>query len=474
MPARVQTIAAESAALHEALASLRLELDLPHEFPREALDRAAQSAADPDIPSSDETDIRFVTIDPEGAQDLDQALHLERDGGGYTVRYAIADVSAFVTAGDAVDDEARRRGQTLYAADGRIPLHPESISERAGSLLPGQIRPALVWELGLDARGELRRTTLRRSLIRSREQLSYAGAQRRIDDGSADASLALLRTIGELRIALEAERGGASLDMPEEQIVDFEDGFRIERRTLLPAEQWNAQISLLTGMAAADLMLEAGQGVLRTMPKPDAAALQKFRAEAAALGFEWPTGLAYGEFLRGIDRSTPEAMALLQSARRLFRGADYTIISPGLSREEASQAAIGAPYAHTTAPLRRLVDRYVLAHCLAIAKDRPIPGWAAEGLAELPEIMRSSSQRAGALERASVDLVEIAVLHGREGDQFEAVVIEQRADDARIQLVDPPTEALCDTGASAGTIITVRLKEADLASRTLRFTGPAS
>lgn len=82
----------------------------------------------------------FATLDPPGSRDLDQAFHLERAGRGYTVRYAIADVPGFVSRG-AVDVEARRRGQTLYAADGSIPLHPRVLSEDRASLLPEVDRP---------------------------------------------------------------------------------------------------------------------------------------------------------------------------------------------------------------------------------------------------------------------------------------------------------------------------------------------
>ncbi|MGO3648658.1 RNB domain-containing ribonuclease [Agrococcus casei] len=469
MPARKQTLTRLDNALQRSLRDVREELELTEEFPAEALAEAERLQADPPTADADMTDVPFVTIDPEGSTDLDQALHFERPGDGFVVRYAIADVPAFVEPGGALDTEARERGQTLYAADGRIPLHPASISEDAASLLPEQLRSALVWQFTLNARGEVTETALTRASIRSREQLTYETAQQRIDDGSADESLALLQTIGELRIALEQERGGASLDMPEEQVVEADGRYSIERRVLLPAEQWNAQISLMTGMAAADLMLSVGKGILRTMPAPPADDVQQFRAEAAALGFEWPEGATYGEFLRSAERDTPRSMALLQSARRLFRGAGYTVLDGSQKPEEVIQAAIGAPYAHATAPLRRLVDRYVLGHCLAISAGEPVPEWASAGLDGLPEIMQSTGQRASALERASVDLVEIAVLAGREGEQFEAVVIQQREKDARLQLVDPTTEVTCETAANPGERVTVRLVKADLQTRSLEF-----
>ncbi|UOW00089.1 RNB domain-containing ribonuclease [Agrococcus sp. SCSIO52902] len=475
MPARHQRLIDRPAASDElaaALAAIREELGLDAEFPPAAEAEAAAYAADPRLPEPDRTQVPFVTIDPEGSTDLDQALHLERDGDGFVVHYAIADVAAFVEPGGAIDAEARRRGQTMYAPDGRVPLHPPVVSEGAASLLEGQERAAYVWTMRLDASGDVTGTTLERARVRSREQLTYREAQARIDGG--DAMLGLLREAGELRIALEEARDGASLDMPEEEIARHGDDYRLERRELLPVERWNAQVSLMTGMEAANLMLGAGRGILRTMPRPPKGDVRRFRKEVRAIGEEWAEGEHYGAFLRRLDRSKPTTLAILQVARRLFRGAGYTVLdgtaAPGGGSDASLiQAAIGAPYAHTTAPLRRLVDRYVLAHCEAIANGRDIPAWASEGLVGLPEIMQESGQIASRLERESIDAVEIAMLRHRVGEDFDAVVVETRKDGATVQLLDPPAEAACATSAEPGERIRARLVEADLAERRLRF-----
>ena len=134
----------------------------------------AEAAAAPRLPDLDRTDMPFVTIDPASARDLDQALHIERDGDGYVVHYAIADLTAFITPGDPVDVEANRRGETLYGADSKIPLHPPVISEDAGSLLPDQVRPALVWTIQVDATGEGTDVDVERARVRSRAKLDYA------------------------------------------------------------------------------------------------------------------------------------------------------------------------------------------------------------------------------------------------------------------------------------------------------------
>src|SRR3954464_13059844 len=108
---------AQSAELHARFDAVRAENGVPEAFPPQVQTEAEQAAGSPDLPERDETAVPFLTIDPPGSMDLDQALHIERDGEGYRVRYAIADVPAFVRAGGEVDAETRRRGQTIYAPD---------------------------------------------------------------------------------------------------------------------------------------------------------------------------------------------------------------------------------------------------------------------------------------------------------------------------------------------------------------------
>src|SRR5688572_32131589 len=159
--------------MRDGIAAIQAELEVTPTFPQAVERAAADAAASPRLPELDRTDIPFVTIDPDSARDLDQAMHIERDGSGYVVHYAIADVAAFITPGDPVDVEANRRGETLYGADSKVPLHPTVISEDAGSLLPDQVRPALLWTITLDATGEGTDVTVERALVRSRAQLTY-------------------------------------------------------------------------------------------------------------------------------------------------------------------------------------------------------------------------------------------------------------------------------------------------------------
>ena len=460
-----------------ALAALRIEHEVPAAFAPDALDEAGSAA--PDLPALDLRDLPFVTLDPAGSRDLDQAFHLERrgpDGGaGFTVRYAIADVPGFVRPDGAVDAEARRRGQTLYLPDGSVPLHPPILSEGRASLLPGEERTAYVWTIGLDDAGVQLDARVERALVRSRAQLDYASAQASVDRGglAADDPPALLPEIGRLRIEQEHVRGGASLNLPEEEIVRDAQGYRIERRRPLPVEEWNAQLSLLTGMAAGRMMLDARIGLLRTMPPPTLEALRTFRTRVRALGAPWEDRIAYGDYLRALDPDAPRTAAILQAAASLFRGADYAAFD-GEAPPEPAQAAIAAPYAHVTAPLRRLADRWGLVICAALCAGSEVPEWARASLPELPALMRSSTQRASQVTGAALDRVEAALLRDRCGEVFDAVVLERRGAQARVQIVDPPVTASCPAPEGeethpAGSTVRVRAVSADVATGRIRL-----
>ncbi|MGO4340108.1 RNB domain-containing ribonuclease [Pedococcus sp. 2YAF34] len=461
---------AQSTELQARFAAIRAEAGVPEAFPREAEAEAERVSSSPDLPDRDETAVAFLTIDPPGSMDLDQALHIERLGDGHRVRYAIADVPAFVRPGGALDAETRRRGQTVYAPDERTPLHPPVMSEGAASLLPGQVRSAFVWDLQLDGEGEVVETALYRARVRSTDRLDYVGVQKALDAGGADERLELLKEVGLRRLELERRRGGASLPMPEQEVTEDESGhYRLHFRPPLDVEDWNAQVSLMTGMAAAQLMIKAGVGILRTMPAPDADAVGRFRHASRALGVEWAKGTPYGEFLRTLDRTNPKHLALIHEATALFRGAGYTPFD-GEVPAEPEHAAVAAPYAHVTAPLRRLVDRFGLAVCEAVASGRDVPGWAREALPSLPEVMAASDKVASAVERGCADAVEAAALEDQVGQEFDAMVVDQReADRAVVQVQDPAVLANATGAHELGTRVRVRLTEATVATSTVRF-----
>jgi exoribonuclease R len=465
-------VAAQS--LREGIARIQSELNVTPAFPVEVDEAAAAAAASPRLPDLDRTDIPFVTIDPPSSMDLDQALHLGRDGDGYLVHYAIADVGAFVSPGDPVDLEAHRRGETLYGADSKVPLHPKVLSEGAASLLPDVVRPALLWTIKVDATGEGTDITVERARVRSTAKLDYEHAQKVIDDGSASESLQLLAEVGKLRLAREAGRGGVSLPLPEQEIDVSDDTWQLEFRNLLPVEEWNAQISLLTGFGAASLMVQAGIGLLRTLPPPDPRDVQRLHRTAKALDIDWPDELLYPDFVRSLDPTRPHHAAMVVACTRLLRGSGYVGFD-GEVPADPQHSALASEYAHVTAPLRRLGDRYAGEICLALCGGTEVPGWVREQLQELPDVLQDSGRRAHQYEAAILDLVEAGVLKDRVGQTFEGVVVDVDEKDARrgtVTIQEPAVEGRVTsaTPLPLGTDVQVRLTTADLATRKVEFT----
>lgn len=473
--------------IEHAFRRVRRELEIRCGFPADVLEEAARVAAErlPTASSvhADRTDVPFVTVDPPGSRDLDQAVHAERAGDGYRLRYAIADVGFWVDRGGAIEREAWLRGVTFYAPDHREPLYPPVLSQGAASLLAGQTRPAVLFDFALDARAGLASWTVERALVRSRAQLTYGQLLRHVarPAGSPLAhepwagTLALLGEIGPKRLALEAERGGVSLparDQHVQQSAAAALGYELVYEAPNEAERWNAQVSLLTGHAAAARMLQAGVGLLRTMPPFDDRDVAKFRRIARTLGFAWPDGVSYAEFMHAVPLAHPHVDALVRQARRVMRGADYVAFD-GAPPEQPRHGALATTYAHVTAPLRRLADRYVLELLLALAAGaRPAAADVAL-LRELVPVMDAAGRREGALERRVVDMAEAWELRERVGDVLPAVAVDVRDDEVEVQVEEPPIRATVKAGdarrPSLGAPVRVRLAAVDLEEGRIRL-----
>ena len=454
------------AGLDRVRADHEVDLGFPDEVIAEA--QAAIAAYVP--PALDMTDLEFVTLDPASSMDLDQAFFIERADTGFRVRYAIADVPAFVAVGGAIDAETRRRGETVYCPDLKASLHPPALADDAASLLPDQVRGAYVWSFDVDPAGEATFAGLQRATIRSRAKLGYEQEQERFDAGSPHPQVALLREVGILRQQQEVARGAVSLpNLSQEVGSDGEGGFTLKYRVSVPIEDWNAQLSLMTGMAAARIMLDGGIGILRTMPAADERDLRRVRASARALGIRWPNEMPYPELIRSLDATNPQHAAFLDNVTLLLRGAGYTAFD-GARPELTTHSAIAAEYAHTTAPLRRLVDRFVLSVCLALVEGREIDPAIREALPQVPDLMTAAIRRSRAVQRESMDFLEAALLAGREGVAFRGVVIEQRREDGIVQLADPAiTARVRGTDLPVGEWVEAWLVVADPVARRVVF-----
>jgi exoribonuclease R len=231
-------------------------------------------------------------------------------------------------------------------------------------------------------------------------------------------------------------------------------------------------------MAAAGLMVAGKVGVLRTLAPADPEGIARLRRVAAALHVPWAEGTSYPDLIRSLDPSRPDHAALLTASTSLLRGSGYVAFDGDLP-EERRHSAIAAEYAHTTAPLRRLVDRYAGEVCVALCAGHEVPDWARQALPGLPDTMRESARRASTYEREVVDLVEAVVLRPRVGETFPGMVVSVSADEptkGEVMVSDPAVEARLQSGTDKplplGQEADVRLTEADPAKRRVRFTLP--
>ncbi|MBP6555883.1 MAG: RNB domain-containing ribonuclease [Novosphingobium sp.] len=448
--------------LAEGLAAIRAQFKVPDGFPAE-VDAAAEVSARRTLSEhTDRTAMPFVTLDPASSTDLDQAFAIEQAGGDILLHYAIADVAWFVADGDPLDTEAWKRGETTYLPDGKAGLYPRVLAEGAASLLPDGPRPAVVFTSRIDAAGKAVLQGVERAVIHSRAKLAYDTVR---NDELPAGFAELARRIA----AADDARGAARVDPPEQEVErDAAGHFTLRLRPLSVAERSNAALSLATNLAVADMLLSAKTGLFRVMAEPDEHAQNRLRHTAEAFGLTWPKQATLEQFERLLDPADPREAAFMLAIRRAGNGAGYEPYQPGAV---PWHAAMAATYCHMTAPLRRLADRYVIRAALAVANGQPVPAEVEAAFARLGPVMDKAQARSGQVERAVVDLAEAAMLVGREGADFEAVVTDLGETGARIQLCELPIVArTVARRVQPGERIVVRLESADPIKRLISFT----
>jgi exoribonuclease R len=194
------------------------------------------------------------------------------------------------------------------------------------------------------------------------------------------------------------------------------------------------------------------------------------RRLAPVLGVDWPAGAEPGDVISALDGATPGQAAFLEHAAVLLRGAAYTPVD-GAPPADPLHHGVGLPYAHVTAPIRRLVDRFGSEICVAVGAGGDAADWVRAALPELPALMTAGGRLAGALDRAVVDATEAWLLTGQEGREFPAVVLDAGKDKGTVVLDAPAVRATCTgAGLPVGERIAARLAEADQARRVVRFT----
>jgi ribonuclease R len=363
------------------------KFDLPHEFSKKALTAARalpEAVREEDL--ADRRDLRelgFVTIDGETAKDFDDAVHAVRDGRGFRLWVAIADVSHYVRHGEPLDADARERGTSVYFPRRVIPMLPEKISNGLCSLNPEVDRLAMVCEMMITPKGVVARYEFYPAVIRSRARLTYTQVWEMLSSGSAPAHLQTLYEVYG-RLAEERRRRGAiDFETLETRMV-FDAHGKIDK--IVPEARNDAhrlieECMLAANFSAGNLLSERSHPVLyrvHDVPAPDkVAALRDFLAE---LGLQLPGGEVprpkdYAQLLDGI-RQRPD-FTLLQTI--LLRSLKQAVYSP----DNAGHFGLAfEAYVHFTSPIRRYPDLLVHRAIKACLGRRRYEGvdWDALGL----------------------------------------------------------------------------------------------
>lgn len=457
----MKALADPDKALAAGLAAIRAQFQVPDSFPPAVL--AAAEAAAKRVPTehADRTDRPFVTLDPASSTDLDQAFCIDRSGADLLLHYAIADVAWFVDDGDALDAEAWHRGATQYLPDGKAGLYPPVLAEGAASLLPTGPRPAVIFTVRVAPDGAVHLDGAERAVIRSRAKLAYDSVTPA--DLPADFDELARRIQG-----AEDRRGAARVDPPEQEVDALGDGrFKLLFRPVLESEVRNAAMSLATNLAIADALQAHRTGLFRVMAEPNEGAIKRLRLTARAFGLDWPATATLDQFSRRLDPRNPKQAAFMLAIRRAGEGASYVPFREGIT---PWHAAMAATYAHATAPLRRLADRYVVRATLAIANGQPVPEVVTAAFTQLPSVMARADSLSGQIDRAVIDMAEATMLRGREGEVFPAVVTDLDDRGARMQLSDLPVVArITAHHVAPGDALNVKLVAADPDKRTISF-----
>jgi ribonuclease R len=407
--------------------------DIPYVFPADALRQAADAQAAPLGQRADLRPVPLVTIDGEDARDFDDAVWAEAaEGGGWHCIVAIADVAWYVRTGDALDNEARRRGNSVYFPDRVVPMLPEELSNGWCSLKPREDRPCMAVHLWIDAEGNRLRCTFERALMRSAARLTYNQVQSAIDGTPDDTTGPLLEPVlkplyGAWKALFKERqrRGTMELDLPERQVFIGADGriAAIKPRARLDAHRLIEDFMIAANVAAAEQIEAVRQPCMyRVHDQPSPERLEALRTVLESLGLNLPKGgrVQAEQFNRVLAKAAPLPDARMVN-EMILRSQAQAVYSP----ENIGHFGLGlARYAHFTSPIRRYAD--LLVHRALIAGLRfgdggLLPG-AIDEFAALGEIISATERRAATAERDALDRFTVLFLADHVGATFEGTV----------------------------------------------------
>ena len=411
---------------------------LPEEFPLEVMEQAEKTE---DRISQEEyagrRDLRSlltVTIDGEDAKDLDDAVTLWKEGDVYHLGVHIADVSHYVPEGSPLDQEAFRRGTSVYLVDRVIPMLPHRLSNGICSLNEGEDRLALSCLMDIDEKGNITGHEIAETVIRSDRRMTYTAVNAILSGeeaaGQDEELVPMLQMMGELSHLIRerrAARGAVNFDFPESKIILDERGKPV---SIKPYER-NAATRLIE-----DFMLTANETVAedyywqqlpflyRTHENPDPEKMKQLITFLHNFGYTVRTqqGEVHPKEIQKLlekAEGKPEEALIGRLALRSMKQAKYTTFCSGHFGLAAKY------YCHFTSPIRRYPDLQI--H--RIIKENLHGGLGEKRMAHYEQILPQVAVQTSALERRADEaeretdkLKKCEYMSRFLGEEFEGVI----------------------------------------------------
>ena len=416
------------------LLSIVRNYQLPGEFPKDVVDEANRIPQTVDHQMTEgRVDLRdkfIVTIDPDDARDFDDAIDVEKlDNQGWRLGVHIADVAAYVTPDSALDQEARKRGNSVYLPDQVIPMLPERLSNGVCSLNPDVDRLTHSVFIQFDKNGQVKNTRFARSVIRSAKRLTYKQAYAILKSSARDELTQRLHTAWELAALLRRKRfqhGSLDLDFPEVKVRLDERGkpVRLERIENDESHQLIEEFMLAANEAVgSELKKRSIPTIYRVHENPDPEKLAEYREVILSHNFKVGDLTHRPELQRFLAsiKGKPEEQALKIGLLKSLKRARY------LPQPLGHYGLAKANYLHFTSPIRRYADLVV--HRALAERDQKRPPRSDMGqLASLAEHI-SNTERVAA--EAEIDAVRMKKL-----EFFERQLAERNPQVFRATIVD--------------------------------------
>ncbi|MFL6246201.1 MAG: ribonuclease R [Thermoanaerobaculia bacterium] len=415
---------------------------IPHEFPEEVLREADAIAVEvPPETIAQRIDLRdrnIVTIDGETAKDFDDAVEVQRlPNGNYLLGVHIADVAHYVTEGSALDAEAFERGTSVYFPGRAIPMLPERLSNGICSLNPKVERLTFSCEIEIDAKGRFVDHKIYKSVIRTRERMTYTEVNAILTARTAEheqrygyliADFERMHALYEILRNKREQRGSIDFDLPEAEVIldkagDIEAIRGTERNV---AHRLIEEFMLAANETVArELVLANQPGIYRVHHPPDAQKLEDLKEILKEFKLKLRGNVEEirpGELQRVLKEvaGRPEERFLTNLVLRSMKRAFY-------SEENDGHFALAFEhYCHFTSPIRRYPDLIVHRRLLELITDGPLFGDRRQKIeAAHPAYALQSSERERRAEEASREVLEwkkVIFMRDKVGNEYTGIV----------------------------------------------------